>query len=335
MRSTLIILAALIAMLYSAGPWANDTTARVGAGGITFLKNEDIRMLQEKLTVSTSSIRVQYRFLNEAARDVRATVAFPMPPYGWNPGESASDANEKPMDSFSIVVNGLTVKPSRSRRAIVRDRDITSELKALRLSDAQIFESFGDTTLEGHGLKSDQAKRLAALGGLKDSYPTWKVAETAHWEQLFPARREVAVEHTYKPFVGMVYSGPFQNGQYVAGSGVPTASWDKDPNEACLDQGTRKSIEQRIKSLVENGAATVWVTLNDVEYVLGTGRNWKGPIGDFTLTIEKDSPDQLVSLCFPGKPGRIDARTLQFNHSNFEPQDRLIVYFYTLKAEYK
>ena len=33
------------------------------------------------------------------------------------------------------------------------------------------------------------------------------------------------------------------------------------------------------------------VMLDEVEYILGTGRNWKGPISDFTLDIVKVTPD--------------------------------------------
>ena len=75
------------------------------------------------------------------------------------------------------------------------------------------------------------------------------------------------------------------------------------------------------------------VSLSDIEYVLGTGRNWAGSIQDFTLRIKKQTPDQLVSLCFPGTPKRIDPLTLEFNHKDFVPQDKLVVYFYSFHAK--
>ena len=76
----------------------------------------------------------------------------------------------------------------------------------------------------------------------------------------------------------------------------------------------------------------VYLRLRDIEYVLGTGRNWRGPIGDFRLVIRKESPDQIVSLCFPGKPTRTSATTLEFNHTNFVPQDKIVVYFYDIQS---
>lgn len=69
--------------------------------------------------------------------------------------------------------------------------------------------------------------------------------------------------------------------------------------------------------------------LEDVEYILGTGRNWKGPIADFTLRIEKARPDDIVSLCFPGQPRRVSPTVLEFHEVNLVPQDRLVVYFYS------
>ncbi len=72
----------------------------------------------------------------------------------------------------------------------------------------------------------------------------------------------------------------------------------------------------------------VYVTLHDVEYILGTGRNWKGPIGVFTLRIEKDSPDQLVSLCLPGELRKVDSTSYEFTSKDFVPQDKLVIYFY-------
>jgi len=104
-------------------------------------------------------------------------------------------------------------------------------------------------------------------------------------------------------------------------------------DRACLNGGGRSAVLKRMTAMLRQGAKTVRVTLEDVEYILGTGRNWKGPISDFTLDIVKQSPDQVVSLCFPGKVARVDDLTLRFEHKNFVPPDRLLVYFYTLTPQ--
>jgi hypothetical protein len=331
MKAIWTIIATIVFTIFSGFVYANDSTARVGAGGITLLKSSDIRIIQENLKISKKAIHVHYRFINDSDQDILTTVAFPMPPYGWNPGVSAFDENVKPLESFVVVINGSEVKTAKTRRALIGQRDVTDQLRTAGLSEAQIFKTFGDMTLErGHGLSKLQVAKLGEIGAFKNA-PTWKVAEIAYWEQLFPTKKVIEVEHTYKPFVGSVYSVPYQE-KYGFVSGIPTV-WDKDSREACLDKATRRAIGKKVKSLVDRGASSVWVYLDDVEYILGTGRNWKGPITDFTLLIEKESPDQLVSVCFPGKPNIVNPATLEFKHINFVPQNELVVYFYTVKAE--
>ena len=102
---------------------------------------------------------------------------------------------------------------------------------------------------------------------------------------------------------------------------------------AHLSEGGRNAIIKLMTTLFKQGAKAVRVTLDDVEYVLGTGRNWKGPISDFTLDIVKATPDQIVSLCFPGKAIRVDDLTLRFQQTSFLPPERLLVYFYTVKVD--
>lgn len=330
------LLLCLSSLLLPLTTQANDTTARVGAGGITLLQSADIRMAEEQLTISPKRITVRYRFENDSNQGIDATVAFPMPAYSWNPGFTALDANNMPMSSFLARINEVPVQTVRQRRAMLNDRDITVPLHEAGLSDAQLFDTFGDATPDGHGLSAEQAQTLIRLGALSDNHPNWQVAETRTWQQHFPARSALRVEHQYQPWVGTVYDAPYQQGfefntLLPIPSGVSRA--DKAPGEACVDEGTRQAVERRIKQLVAKGAKIVWVTLQDVEYILGTGRNWKGPIGDFTLTLEKESPDQLVSLCFPGKPQHQGKQKLVFKQHAYTPQDRLVVYFYTIRGD--
>lgn len=258
-----------------------------------------------------------------------------MPPYGLNFGESPSDDNERPLKPFTLLVDGRSIPTQLSQRAMIGERDVTDQLRKIGLSESQIFETFGDCDIEnGCSFTNKQEMELERLSTTYYGGAPWKVAETAYWEQVFPARREIEIEHQYPPFIGMAFSAPYQE-KYVfdpSDSGIPTASRGKDTKEACLHEGARQAITRKIKSFVAKGASWVWVTLHDVEYVLGTGRNWKGPIADFKLRIEKDSPSQLVSLCFPGQPKRISDTLLEFSHSNFAPQDKLVVYFYTVTA---
>ncbi len=306
---------------------ANDSTARIGVGGLVFLKNDDIRMVSEVLSVSPNRINVRYRFRNETATAIDAVVAFPMPAFHWNPHVSAEEANVGPIESFTVTVDGRPVVTQVEQKALLGKRDITVNLRHAGLTDTQIFRSFGDMTMNGLPLPTAQATKLRQIGAFH-SGPQWEVAETAYWQQNFPGNSDLAVEHSYKPLRGMSYDYYSYNNDYaVARPLIPLGR--NEP--VCLDEGSRSAVIKRIAALSTPSDKRVMVMLDEVEYILGTGRNWKGSISDFTLDIVKATPDQIVSLCFPGKATRVDDLTLRFQHKNFVPPDRLLVYFYSFK----
>lgn len=282
-------------------------------------------------------VSVKYRFRNESDHDLRATIAFPMPPYRWTDGQTMSDDNQKPVSSFVGLVNGLQVPTKTITKALVRGVDVTEELHKAGLSDIAIQTFAGcrevmneeGTVKTASDLTPRQKKVVQRLNREEGPCPQWKVTSTLLWEQTFPARKEVLVEHRYVPFAGSRYTAPYQKGrEYPAGDVYPMAEAAAGKDEACLDADTKRTIDERIEALAAGGQKMAYVTLHDVEYILGTGRNWRGPIGRFTLKVEKDSAEQIVSLCFPGKPRKADAELLEFVQEDFVPQDKLVVYFY-------
>ena len=309
---------------------ANDSTVRIGVGGLVFLKNDDIRMVSEVLSVSPNRINVRYRFRNETATAIDAVVAFPMPAFRWNPGVAADDANIGPIETFTVRADGRAVAMKVEQKALLGKRDITANLRDAGLTDKQIFRSFGDMMDWRPRLAAEQSKNLDQLGAMNKDGPQWEVAETAYWQQRFPGNSELPVEHSYTPLRGMSYGYYTADDDFAVKNPLPP----QDRFEpVCLDEGSRSAVIKRISALAKPGATQVKVMLDEVEYILGTGRNWKGPISDFTLDIVKATPDQIVSLCFPGKATRVDDLTLRFQHKNFVPPDRLLVYFYSFKID--
>jgi hypothetical protein len=311
---------AVFVPISSAG--ADDTMARVAAGEITFVQSQDVRMLKEILQISTREIRVRFTFLNESARDIHTTVAFPLPlirnTEHWN-------VEERLVGTFKVLVNGSPVQTTVVRKAIIAEKDVTPRLFAIGLSRSQIFSQSKIAEVM-RDLTPRQKAFVKKLGGDLDQFPPWNVAATMIWHQTFPAGKEIEVEHSYAPIVGAVYTVPFYEGSFSDSPWMPSATETSD--EACLDEMTRQSIKKKVRAHATNNTEQVCVTLHHVEYILGTGRNWKGPIGEFTLRIEKETPDQIVSLSFPGKPKEISPTVYEFHQRDFVPQDRLVVYFY-------
>jgi hypothetical protein len=308
---------------------ADDTMARVAAGGITFVKSEDVRMLKEILEISTKEIRVRFTFLNESPKDIHATVAFPMPPTRatehWN-------VEKRLLETFAVRVNGRSVQTTVVRKAVIAGKDVTAQLRALGLSDKQIFQNSPDKSSEViQDLTSNQRASLKKLGGDPEQSNPWNITVTMVWHQTFPAGKEVMVEHSYAPIVGAVYTVPFADGRLSQSSLIPLPPGKAA--EACLDETTRQGIKNQVKACTKRNPEQVFVTLHHVEYILGTGRNWKGPIGEFTLRIEKETPHQITSLCFPGKPKKISPTVFELYQKDFVPPDKLVVYFYMVGPE--
>ena len=102
-------------------------------------------------------------------------------------------------------------------------------------------------------------------------------------------RAQLAVEHRYRPSVGET-------------TGTEVGSTTIDPQEAkryatlyCVDKdfvaGARKAQKPGA-----SGSFAAPLFERRIAYVLASGADWAGPIGDFHLTIDKGKPDSLVSF---------------------------------------
>lgn len=336
---------------------ANDSVSRIGAGGLELVATDAIQMQKEVLQISTKKITVDYDFYNKTSADISTLVAFPMPVYGWNAQQSAGDLHMGPIADFQVWSQGRSVKTEAHYKALLDKREISKELEAIGLSREQIYTTFAGCTLETEftcSVSAQQIEKLKKIGAYSEegyatkmSYtlgPTWNVwklgalwdvEQTLVWPQVFSAGKLTHITHAYTPLVGGRYNLPLNQSQREKKIEIQSASGLSvdDNGEACVDESFKRAYFKRIDDLQKAGAKTIVVTLDDVEYVLGTGRNWSGPIQDFTLRIKKESKEQLISLCFPGKPTRIDPLTIEFKHKDFVPQDRLVVYFYSFRVE--
>lgn len=326
-----ILSALLFAPLLATPAAANDSIARVGTGGLVFLKTADIRMAREQLVITPTLIEVRYRFENDSSRPISATVAFPMPAYGWNPRFSAMDENRRPIESFTVTAAGKRLRPHLQRRALLGGREADTALRKAGLSRPQIFGIYDDPDPD---FTPAQTARLASLGALSQGNPAWQVEETAYWQQTFPAHRPLEVTHRYKPFSGTLYAPLYPEDSDAGYPALPLSSvyGEEAVDSACVKGHAREAIITRVQALFASGAKGVMVYLHDVEYILGTARNWKGPISDFTLDLHADAPADVIAVCLPGEPTREQDGTLEYHFSDFTPPDRIRVNFYHLEA---
>src|SRR3954467_10942690 len=95
------------AWLVAAPADANDSTAETGAGSLVLTRTDAIDMVSEDLFVSADQIRVGYVFRNRTPKDLRVTVAFPMPDHDLGPEQFHDVAFPS---GFKTLVEGRAVE---------------------------------------------------------------------------------------------------------------------------------------------------------------------------------------------------------------------------------
>lgn len=300
-RARWMMLAAMVAV----SPWsasgaaANDSVAHLAAGGLVLSRTDEIEMVSEDLFVSETEIRVHYRFRNRTDAAVTTLVAFPLPAL-----RALSDVdnfvipleNQANFLGFETAVDGRPVSVEIEQRVHALGIDRTDLLKSLSVPLEPQFDS-----IEEHlnRLPPETQRRLQDLGLLgyeeydigqgmtRHPRPLWTLSTTYYWEQVFPAGATVAIDHRYTPSVG----GSAQT--FVGADFADQPSMDGYRRRFCMDAAFERAA-RRAQDRAKSGTV---LTESRLEYVLATGANWAGPIGQFRLTVDKGAPENLVSFC--------------------------------------
>jgi hypothetical protein len=281
-------------------------------------RTEAIDMASEDLFVSADLIRVHYVFRNRAAKDVAATVAFPMPDrdlsveYGGDVGYPSG---------FQTRVAGRLVTATLERKAVVNGKDHSALLRRLGIPLSP--DSIIDATRAMDRLSPAQKKQLVDLGlagdeeyddtgkGMKHHLiPLWTVKDKYWWTQRFPAGRDLVVDHRYVPGVGgsVESSLAFKSMRGTADFRQMAALYCADDTFiAAVDRAARKDQTDG------PGMPDKWI-----DYILTTGANWASPIGSFRLVVDKGKPGNLVSFCEDGVK-KIGPTQFEVRRSNWRP----------------
>jgi hypothetical protein len=281
---------------------ANDSTAEHAAGGLVLTRTADIDMVSEDLFVSAAEIRVRYVFRNRSARDVRTIVAFPMPDRDLREERERDVAYPS---GFETRVDGRPVAMKVERKAMLGGIDRTPLLAELGLAPDSRSEALDRLK------PADKAKLVKLALAEPDEYdagrglerhlaPAWTVKESWFWEQAFPAGRDLAVEHRYAPGTG---------GTVDAALAFPEFRARPEGRAMIREYCVEPSFLAGLDRLRRTAAAT---PEQRIGYILTTGGNWRSPIGDFRLVVDKGAPANLVSFCGDGvrkiSPSRFEMR---------------------------
>jgi Domain of unknown function (DUF4424) len=326
MRCTYIFLTAL---LTASSAQANDTMAELAAGGIQYVKSDAVEMVEERLYVSLDKVTVDYVFENKSDNDVETLVAFPMPDIEPSPDSdiAISDTESDNFLGFVVTQDGKPIDVMLQQRALILNLDVTDQLVAAGIPLANYSEKTV-AALE----KNDPQKlaELAARGiislqewddgsGMKQhAVAMWTLKSTYYWTTKYAAKSKVSVSHTYKTGTGGTTGLTFIGDNGKAGG----EQLDRYRTRYCVDSQFVSSVERKMKSSTnENGVDFVE---NWFSYILSTGANWSGPIGKFTLIVDKGAPENLVSFCGEGVT-KTGPTTFEMTKTDFWPEQDLHV----------
>ena len=295
-----------MALLWVAPAVANDTTAVLGTGGLVFVTNDTLKMQSEDLYVSPDKVRVTYAFVNTSDEPQDVLVAFPMPDVS---GDGDFNTAIPHMDSdnlfgFATTFNGAPVRAQLHQQAFMFNLDQTAVLERLGVP----LTPFGERTHEAlQALDADGIAELTRLGMVipmdysddgdtwKRSYePVWTLRSTYSWQAHFEPGETAEVIHSYEPSVGGTVAATFLAPADEYGDRAAEYA-----RKYCTDEGFLNAVRKTLAAPDDYYSAPY--TESWISYIWSTGNNWAGPIGRFTLTIDKGDPKNLVSFCWDGE----------------------------------
>jgi hypothetical protein len=318
------LMALIAAAAAATGAVANDSAAELATGGLVLTKNPAIEMRSEDLFISTKAVRVHYVFANTSAKDVTILVAFPMPDVTIDgPDDNIVVPTESPTNllGFVTTVDGQPVQAQVEQKALKNGADITAYLKGLGVPLAPHLQSTNDVLDKLPKAAQDAlvAKNLAIPDDYDDGHgmehhltATWTLKTTFYWQQTFPAGKSITVEHNYIPSVGGTAGTQWGDPTFVG-----TALYTQGRQRYCIDDDFLATAT-RAKASITPPSLKGYLTEQRIDYVLTTGANWKAPIGDFHMTIDKGDPANLVSFCGTGV-AKISPTQFEVHYTNFTP----------------
>ncbi len=316
---------------------ANDSVASINLGGLELSPSALVSMESEDLYISENRVKVRYTYVNTGSRAENLLISFPLPPPSEMEQEESLASGmyqEWHQLDFKTAIDGKPVTLERHDVPLVHGKSVEARVKALGWP-VLFWEDMGFSD-RLNALPDDTAAKLVAEGLLIDDAnsgggavrnlrPGWYVQTHITRFQTFQPGAKVVVEHSYKPFVGGSASSSmnrdYRNEAMKGPDGLAAAF--------CVDQPFLNAYDRRIYGASKTPNPDITVVQSWLGYILKSGANWKGPIKNFRLVIDKGRPENLVSFCMSGVK-KISPTQFEIVKTNFEPTkdiDILLVEF--------
>ena len=166
---------------------ADDSTARLKAGGLALEKTDKIALVSEDLYLSPTAVKVAYRFRNVTNADIETTVAFPMPDVTGSVDMTVA-VPDPGLDNFLGFVTRVDGKPVDSQveqRAFLTaegkpDIEITERLRGLHVPLVPTLDAAGAALLAlgSRSVRPLWTRRLSMQRGRRGQGPAYGACAT-------------------------------------------------------------------------------------------------------------------------------------------------------------
>jgi Domain of unknown function (DUF4424) len=305
--------------------FANDSSSAIGIGGLELTQNNAVSMDSEDLYLSMDKVVVKYRFTNTSAQDVETLVSFPLPPLPGGISGYLGDQDYPNWNDFSFqtLVDGKSVTYSRIVKIEANGKDVSARLKELDWQiDYWTNSDRDDMFTKIQKLSPEQRAAYIKEGLLKPRMndlryidPNWQSTTYITRKQIFPARKTISVEHSYVPLTGGSVGGMMEK------SNRKDSYFKEYVANFCIDKSFITAFDKRRysgKKNAEGNEPGSFYSESWLDYVLKSGANWKGPIKNLRLVVDKGRADNLVSFCMDGVK-KISPTQFEVRKTNFEP----------------
>lgn len=312
---------------------ANDSVAGFGVGGLEFLRSDAIELRSEVLIISPDKIRVEYVFVNQTEAPVTVQIAFPLPEAGRPDDLDYYNLPFRESDNyvgFQTLVDGEPVELTPHHRVMLDEVDRSGFLESLGLSPVAAMD-YWDFARYRASWTPEQRRALLEQGFLDaEGLPRWTLQTTFLREQTFAPQAEVRVSHRYSP-VAAASLDSLLPGQAEPPWESYTENLASLRSRYCPEPAVEAQMQAQLRGETGLRGFSTFFS-QEVEYILTTGANWRGPIGQFRLVVESPGAWDFVFLCLPGAVREAQNR-ITFEAVDYVPAQDITVYVATARGE--
>lgn len=249
--------------------------------------------------------------------------------------------------NFKCTVNGKEIAYTTQHEAINKDgKNIIDTLQDQKIPISSVYLG-GFMDVPALDKNPDLKKKLSDLGFLNESgLPTWQLKTTFYWDQVYPALKDLSIKHTYHPHPGYYWLQGKKGVMCINELEFIHRNYGPDGKpelKKMSDYIISPQEQQKIIKLFDGKVRSkkigyayddkILFRVYEIDYILTTGNNWKGPIKSFRLEIKPPSKECIILTNIDGKLIKSKKGIYVFETTNYRPSQDLKILFIDPKHE--